>query len=200
MQQEASLNTLKSRWTHIISRSSAIPTPHHPMSMSMSTSGSSIVTAAPITVSASSSTSSFAPATLPDEQPTLAGLLQSALGPSEEAIEGGKRFWGQLVKTVSAAAGGTVPMPADDTLDHGSPPVPEEGEGVVPKLDLYVPHHLRTDQITEGGIVQIKLEDSAPRLDRRISHLPTSVDGSSSSGERVSLAGSAAQREWDSCE
>jgi len=28
---------------------------------------------------------------------------------SPETIEGGKRFWGQLVKTVSAAAGGTVP-------------------------------------------------------------------------------------------
>jgi len=44
-------------------------------------------------------------------QPSLASILgvETVGLISPETIEGGKRFWGQLVKTVSAAAGGTVP-------------------------------------------------------------------------------------------
>jgi len=36
----------------------------------------------------------------------------------EEALEGGKRFWENLVKTVSAAAGGTVPGPEEYARGH----------------------------------------------------------------------------------
>jgi hypothetical protein len=39
---------------------------------------------------------------------------------SPETIEGGKRFWGQLVRTVSAAAGGTVPSPLPGSEGEGT--------------------------------------------------------------------------------
>ena len=52
----------------------------------------------------------------PRDSQSLAAFLQTlSLGTTpesllgQETIEGGKRFWSQLVKTVSAAAGGTVP-------------------------------------------------------------------------------------------
>jgi hypothetical protein len=81
-------------------------------------------------LSASSSTSStFTNSSNPssslaihhDQANTLSSLLPS-LGPQADqwlngdALEEGKRFWGQLVKTVSAAAGGTVPGANGD--DH----------------------------------------------------------------------------------
>ena len=42
---------------------------------------------------------------------SIANLLSNIPGESVgmEAVESGKRFWATLVKTVSAAAGGTVP-------------------------------------------------------------------------------------------
>ena len=141
LHQEASLDDLKTRWTNIVSRSSSVPTPNHPI-ITSSISHSTTTQSSSTTESASSSTFSLAPASINDDsldrQQTLAGLLQSALGPGEDAIEGGKRFWGQLVKTVSAAAGGTVPMPEDHVhsmTDHASDGA--QAESLAQKLDLY---------------------------------------------------------------
>ncbi|CAD6583022.1 MAG: hypothetical protein TREMPRED_003456 [Tremellales sp. Tagirdzhanova-0007] len=131
IQQEASLSQLKSRWRTIVSKSS-IPIPYQSTSIPLNSLRPT---------STSSQGSSYASLVLPpglaideDATPTFAGLLQSALGPSEEAYEGGKKFWGQLVKTVSAAAGGTVPPPVEG-IGEG---VKEEGEGesAAGRLDL----------------------------------------------------------------
>ena len=70
-----------------------------------------------VSSSASSNLSSQSASSHPDTSvssldQSIATLLSSipseALG-VEEVLEGGKRFWGNLVKTVSAAATGTVP-------------------------------------------------------------------------------------------
>jgi hypothetical protein len=60
----------------------------------------------------------------PGAQAVLNNLLATAYGPegvvTPSAVEGGRKFWGQLVKTVSAAAAGTVPgsdMGTDVTRD-----------------------------------------------------------------------------------
>lgn len=82
-----------------------------PLSASSSTSST-------FTTSSSSSSSLAVPH---EPSNTLSSLLPS-LGPQADqwlngdALEKGKRFWGQLVKTVSAAAGGTVPGADGD--DH----------------------------------------------------------------------------------
>lgn len=65
---------------------------------------------------------------LPSLDQSIVQLLSNIPLPTEkiyanEAIEGGKRFWGQLVKTVSAAAVGSVPedpkmsTPSDESLE-----------------------------------------------------------------------------------
>ncbi|ORX35867.1 hypothetical protein BD324DRAFT_629315 [Kockovaella imperatae] len=122
--QEASLNQLKTRWTAIISKS-APPAPsrpvragHHPLS------GTSTIRPSPIEPpqtlaadpgpAAEHATGTNSTALTPSDGQSLASFITS-LGTTPEGllgqdtIEGGKRFWTQLVKTVSAAAGGTVP-------------------------------------------------------------------------------------------
>lgn len=51
----------------------------------------------------------------PETQPGFQSLLQDVLGGAPlvdpEVMEGGRRFIGNLMKTVGAAAGGTVPDP-----------------------------------------------------------------------------------------
>jgi hypothetical protein len=77
-------------------------------------------------ISVSSSTSSDltslgsdeidADATVSSFDQSIANLLSSIPGEGigmEEALEGGKKFWGNVVKTVSAAAAGTVPAAGD---------------------------------------------------------------------------------------
>lgn len=58
----------------------------------------------------------------------IQNLISSTLGPninaealvpiSQEVVEGGKRFWGNLMRTVGAAAGGTVPAVLAGTGDR----------------------------------------------------------------------------------
>lgn len=69
---------------------------------------------------------------------TLMNGLNSAEGVvSPAAIEGGKRFWGQLIKTVGAAAGGNVPESTEMDVGERIPAPPvnirrltgERGEG-----------------------------------------------------------------------
>jgi len=136
-QQEASLSQLKSRWTSLMSRQSSTlnltspPTAssHVRIRPSQTSSGhplSSSHRARPASMSISSSTSSNLSSLSSNEvdpdttvssiDQSIANLLSSIPGEGigmEEALEGGKRFWGNLVKTVSAAAGGTVP-PAEE--------------------------------------------------------------------------------------
>lgn len=83
--------------------------------LSASSSTSSTFTAS------SSSSSSLA---VPHDQPSSLSSLLPSLGPQADqwlngdALEEGKRFWGQLVKTVSAAAGGTVPGASGDSYEQ----------------------------------------------------------------------------------
>ncbi|ORY30200.1 hypothetical protein BCR39DRAFT_587990 [Naematelia encephala] len=134
-QQESALATLKSRWTSIVSRSrppaiaptitsttsassSLSHTQDRPVSASSSTS-SSISSLA--TLSETGSESNIAPLQSDDGEASgtsFKTLLDSAWGQdgvlSPQTIEGGKRFWGALVRTVGAAAGGTVPTTEDE--------------------------------------------------------------------------------------
>ena len=58
----------------------------------------------------------------------LLAVIQNALGEggetlwSSEAVDGGKRFLSQLIKTVGAAAGGTVPSESGSTEDQARSP------------------------------------------------------------------------------
>ncbi|WWD00937.1 hypothetical protein V866_007875 [Kwoniella sp. B9012] len=141
--QENALAQLKSRWTTIVSRSALSPTQpepiyqtHHtpasrpsqsqsnrrrPVSMistSTSTSSASSLSLAtidePVTLSASALISSTGGLSNTGAA-VLSGLISQTegyLGP--EVVQGGKRFLGNLWKTVGAAAGGTVPLSHQD--------------------------------------------------------------------------------------
>lgn len=71
---------------------------------------------------------------------TWASILSQAIGPeglllNQQALTEGKRFWGKFVETVSAAAGGTVPLDVVAPKTEAAAAVTEPSHGA-PKLDL----------------------------------------------------------------
>ncbi|WVW78062.1 hypothetical protein I302_100013 [Kwoniella bestiolae CBS 10118] len=160
--QENSLAQLKSRWTTIVSRSALSPTqiihytptatPTHtttrppqssrrrPVSMistSTSTSSASSLSLAtidePVPLSASALISSTG-----GLSNTGAAVLSGIISQTEgylgtEVVQGGKRFLGNLWKTVGAAAGGTVPV------DHQEPVIRNADQDIVEGLARSAP-------------------------------------------------------------
>ncbi|BEI83160.1 hypothetical protein CcaverHIS002_0310280 [Cutaneotrichosporon cavernicola] len=134
--QEEALASLRARWT-AIARADAviptsIPTPRRRDTASHtstpSTSLPSLVRTHPNSVSTSSTASSLP--TVPDDEPTedspigpntgqaLGGLWNAITADADETIQEGKRFWGQLLRTVGAAAGGNVPDEAARPMER----------------------------------------------------------------------------------
>ncbi len=128
--QEEALASLRSRWTAIARADAVIPTstptPRRRDTASHtstpSTSLPPLVRTHPNSVSTSSTASSLP--TVPDEEsPTeaeagpgspnttvaLGGLWNAITADADETIQEGKRFWGQLLRTVGAATTGNVP-------------------------------------------------------------------------------------------
>ncbi|WWD08272.1 hypothetical protein V865_006383 [Kwoniella europaea PYCC6329] len=147
--QENALAQLKSRWTTIVSRSALSPTQpepiyqthHAPTSRpSQSQSNRRRPVSMISTSTSTSSTSSLSLATIDEPVPlsasalisstgglsntgaaVLSGLISQTegyLGP--EVVQGGKRFLGNLWKTVGAAAGGTVPLTHQEPVTRNS--------------------------------------------------------------------------------
>lgn len=125
--QEEALASLRTRWTAIARADAVIPTStpgpgprgrdtasHTP---TPSTNVPPLVRTHPTSTSTSSTASTLA--TVPDDEaegpsgPTagaaLGGLWNAITADADETIQEGKRFWGQLLRTVGAAAGGTIP-------------------------------------------------------------------------------------------
>ncbi|WVR04878.1 hypothetical protein IAU60_001890 [Kwoniella sp. DSM 27419] len=143
LRQEASLNTLKSHWSEIVSKSALSPQrdvsivtddrapsrPNHettrrarPVSMiSTLTSGSSASSVSLATIDEPIlplSVGALIPPAVGLGQ-TGAAVLNGIMAQTEgylgpEVVQGGRRFLGTLWKTVGAAAGGTVPSDAHD--------------------------------------------------------------------------------------
>lgn len=72
---------------------------------------------------------------------TWTSMLTQAIGPegmllNQQALTEGKRFWGKFVETVSAAAGGTVPLDVVPVAKPESVLPASELSSAVPKLDL----------------------------------------------------------------
>lgn len=128
--QEEALASLRARWTAIARSDAVVPTGATPRrrdtaahTPTASTSVPPLVRSHPATGGANGSTSSTASSlpTVPDEEgeharpgsPTasaaLGGLWSAITQDADETIQEGKRFWGQLLRTVGAAAGGAVP-------------------------------------------------------------------------------------------
>lgn len=128
--QEEALASLRTRWTAIARADAVIPTSTPPVprkrdsgshAATPSTSLPALVRTHPNSMSTSSTASSLP--TVPDEEapepqagpgsPTtgaaLGGLWNAIQADADETIQEGKRFWGQLLRTVGAAAGGNVP-------------------------------------------------------------------------------------------
>jgi hypothetical protein len=111
--EQAALLTLKSRWSNLIS--SVYPSANTtPMVSSSSRDRASTTT------DISSPDLSNQSDTSPENQPGFQSLLQDVLGGAPlvdpDVMEGGRRFIGNLMKTVGAAAGGTVPDGKDKAV------------------------------------------------------------------------------------
>ena len=106
--EQAALLSLKSRWSTLISSiypSSSQTTPMQPStSRDRTTISNDTITSTSLSTMSESS---------PETQPGFQALLQDVLGGAPlvdpDVMEGGRRFLGNLMKTVGAAAGGTTP-------------------------------------------------------------------------------------------
>lgn len=106
-------------YSHTLSSSNTATSGHTSRSLSAALGDSSFCdpSFSDSNISRSTLTSSTVPGERgpPADQNIFSGLLEKALGPdqpliSPQTIEGGKRFWGQLMRTVAAAGGGNVPL------------------------------------------------------------------------------------------
>lgn len=102
--QEAALSSLRARWTSIARNDHTLPTAGGPtITRTVSnTSASAAGAAAP-------ATTATPPVPEEPDELSLNNIWSAITQDADETIQEGKRFWGQLVKTVSAAAGGAVP-------------------------------------------------------------------------------------------
>ncbi|KAL7419152.1 hypothetical protein Q5752_005988 [Cryptotrichosporon argae] len=98
-QQEASLQALKNRWQTIVARS----TPSHVMSATSSTSSLSSIDDDALGGLGDLGALGLRPG---QAQAGLGAMISEVV---PEAIQEGKKFWGQLMRTVGAAASGSVP-------------------------------------------------------------------------------------------
>ncbi|GMK53533.1 hypothetical protein CspeluHIS016_0101190 [Cutaneotrichosporon spelunceum] len=134
--QEEALSSLRARWTAVARSDAVIPTSIQPPrkrdsashTSTPSTSLPSLVRTHPNSVSTSSTASSLP--TVPDDEPAeidtenpstsaaLGGLWNAITADADETIQEGKRFWGQLLRTVGAAAGGNVPEEAARPMEY----------------------------------------------------------------------------------
>ena len=106
--EQAALLSLKSRWSTLIS--SIYPSSSHPTPMQPSASRDrSTISNDTITSTSSSNISESSPETQPGFQALLQDVLGGAPLVDPDVMEGGRRFLGNLMKTVGAAAGGTTP-------------------------------------------------------------------------------------------
>ncbi|BEJ13706.1 hypothetical protein CspHIS471_0308800 [Cutaneotrichosporon sp. HIS471] len=208
--QEEALASLRTRWT-AIARADAviptsIPTPRRRDTASHtstpSTSLPSLVRTHPNSVSTSSTASSLP--TVPDDEPTeddpgspntgqaLGGLWNAITADADETIQEGKRFWGQLLRTVGAAAGGNVPDEAARPMERAR----STGSATGDEAKVEIPN-LRNMASTFGFLPNKPY--TPPPLERRTSRSsaksPGSV-GSAPSRERSpvkSIASNASQ-------
>ncbi|KAK6903384.1 hypothetical protein I203_106887 [Kwoniella mangroviensis CBS 8507] len=179
--QENALAQLKSRWTTIVSRSALSPTQpepiyqtHHtpPSRPSQSQSNRRRPVSMISTSTSTSSASSLSLATIDEPMPlsasalisstgglsntgaaVLSGLISQTegyLGP--EVVQGGKRFLGNLWKTVGAAAGGTVP------LTHQEPVIRESTGNITPDGRVEEEEMPKREDGTEWNHLSSKLD------------------------------------------
>ena len=106
--EQAALLSLKSRWSTLIS--SIYPSSSHTTPMQPSASRDrTTISNDTITSTSLSNISESSPETQPGFQALLQDVLGGAPLVDPDVMEGGRRFLGNLMKTVGAAAGGTTP-------------------------------------------------------------------------------------------
>jgi hypothetical protein len=130
--EQAALTTLRSKWTSLISNFY----PTSPTSTPMQSSSSRLSSADSFQSHTTTRSANSQPPEGDTEQPGFQALLNDVLGSAPlvdpDLLEGGRRFIGDLMRTVGAAAGGNVPDKDKETRQGSE--VKQASGGI----DLYV--------------------------------------------------------------
>ncbi|CAK9780590.1 hypothetical protein CC85DRAFT_329195 [Cutaneotrichosporon oleaginosum] len=198
--QEEALASLRARWTAIARADAVIPTStptprrRDPASHTStpSTSLPPLVRTHPNSVSTSSTASSLP--TVPDEEPpgdaslgspntgvALGGLWNAITADADETIQEGKRFWGQLLRTVGAAAGGNIPEEGAASRQMERTRSGGSATGAEGKLEI---PNLRSMVSSMGFLPTPVKPHTPPPLERRSSRSSTKSAASATSTSR----------------